>query len=98
MKKLLLKNLWISFGKNKRFIKHDLNRCINNYSEEYDEDDYEIKRWKEIKKLIDENNPDAWLDLHTVSAPNATPYLFSWLEWYDLAKEFWISNIAIKLV
>jgi succinylglutamate desuccinylase len=66
---LILKWNVEALKEDKRFKKHDLNRCINNYTGEYDKNDYEIKRWKKIKELIYKVNSKYWLDLHTVSAP-----------------------------
>lgn len=80
---------------NKRFIEHDLNRCVENYWEN-NKSIYEIKRWQEMKKIITESDVSHWLDLHTVSAPSAKPYLFSWIDWYKFAKNLWIQNIAIN--
>ena len=77
-----------------RHVSDDLNRCINNYKTNVDNTWYEVDRWKRIKAFIDENEPESWLDLHTVSAPDASPYLFSSLNWYSFAKDLLIQDIT----
>jgi len=82
--------------RNVREVKYNLNRCINNPGGYFKKDEDEIQRWKQIKKIIDYLKPSYWLDLHTVSAPEALPYLFSGVEGYTFAKDLWIQNIAIN--
>ncbi len=93
---LILKVNEEALSKDKRFLEDDGNRVVNWVPESELRDNYEQRRWKQVKAIMDNIDPDHWLDLHTVSAPNAKPYLFAWMKWYKwIAQHIGVQNIAI---
>lgn len=96
------KIIWIliwnekAFKENKRFLDDDLNRVVDKIPSEKKNDNYEQKRWNEIKNIIDSVKASAWLDLHSFSAPDGEPYIFAWLHWQKEASHLWVSDIAFR--
>ena len=80
-----------------RFLQDDLNRVVNAVLKEEIRDNYEQRRWREIKTLIDTFEPESWLDLHSFSAPKWEPYMFSWLKGYEVGKWIWVQNMAVNM-
>ena len=81
-----------------RFVEDDLNRVVANVPEGEVRDNEEQRRWKAIKRLVDETQPWQWFDMHSFSAPYWVPYAFSGLEWYyEWWKDLGIQYMAVNM-
>lgn len=81
-----------------RFLINDLNRVVNAVPQDEVRDNYEQRRWAEIRRLIDTMQPEHWLDLHSFSAPTGLPYAFSGLDGYRrLGAQLGIQNMAVNM-
>lgn len=95
---LILRGNDEALQKNIRFIEDDLNRVVDKVPEVELRDNYEQRRGREVRNLINTIEPQAWLDLHSFSAPTWLPYAFSWLEWYrTLGSQLGIQNMAVNM-
>lgn len=71
----------------KRFVEFNMNRLFKDW---VDWESYEIKRSKELMKILKES--DYFLDLHSTSWPSI-PFMYSEKQNIEFAKKLWLSHI-----